>query len=133
MQSGTVIRLDNGEFWAWEGQFTNEGSCEGSCTHVWNYQQTLPYLFPALERSLRDTDYAYNQLPNGGLTFRQIVPASCLSPRSAGSGPPSGGATDCFDTWNLRGGMRGRRRAMGSAPHPRAAKSKSRRGPTSSA
>lgn len=74
LRTGTVLRLENGELWGWEGQFTDGGSCEGSCTHVWNYQQTVAYLFPALERSLRDTEFAYNQLPNGGLTFRQMLP-----------------------------------------------------------
>jgi non-lysosomal glucosylceramidase len=53
---------------------SGEGSCEGSCTHVWNYKQALAWLFPALERTLRETEFAYNQLPNGGLTFRQRLP-----------------------------------------------------------
>ena len=60
--------------WGWEGQHIGEGSCEGSCTHVWNYQQALAWLFPALERTLRETEFTYNQLPNGGLTFRQRLP-----------------------------------------------------------
>jgi non-lysosomal glucosylceramidase len=104
LRTGTVIRLDNGEFWAWEGQFTNEGSCEGSCTHVWNYQQTLPYLFPALERSLRDTDYAYNQLPNGGLTFRQIVPlGSGLFPLNPCADGQFGSIIKTFRDWKISG------------------------------
>ncbi|HXM02493.1 MAG TPA: GH116 family glycosyl-hydrolase [Chthoniobacterales bacterium] len=74
LRSATVIRLENGELWGWEGQHPNEGSCEGSCTHVWNYQQTIANLFPALERSLRETEFTYNQLPSGGLTFRQRLP-----------------------------------------------------------
>ena len=74
LRTATVIRLENGELWAWEGQHTADGSCEGSCTHVWNYQQALSHLFPALERSLRETEFAYNQLPSGGLTFRQKLP-----------------------------------------------------------
>jgi len=74
LRSATVIRLEGGELWGWEGQHIGEGSCEGSCTHVWNYQQALPWLFPALERTLRETEFAYNQLPNGGLTFRQRLP-----------------------------------------------------------
>jgi non-lysosomal glucosylceramidase len=74
LRSATVIRLEGGELWGWEGQHPSEGSCEGSCTHVWNYQQTLANLFPALERSLRETEFTYNQLPSGGLTFRQRLP-----------------------------------------------------------
>jgi uncharacterized protein (DUF608 family) len=74
LRTATVIRLEDGTLWGWEGQHTKDGSCEGSCTHVWNYAQALPHLFPALERSLRTAEWNYNQLPNGGLTFRQKLP-----------------------------------------------------------
>lgn len=74
LRTATVIRLEHGELWAWEGQHTNDGSCEGSCTHVWNYQQALSHLFPAIERTLRETEFTYNMLPSGGLTFRQKLP-----------------------------------------------------------
>jgi uncharacterized protein (DUF608 family) len=74
LRTATVIRLENGELWAWEGQHTNDGSCEGSCTHVWNYQQALAHLFPTIERTLRETELTYNMLPTGGLTFRQKLP-----------------------------------------------------------
>lgn len=74
LRTATVIRLEGGELWGWEGQHRLSGSCEGSCTHVWNYQQALSHLFPSLERSLRETEWRYNQLPSGGLTFRQKLP-----------------------------------------------------------
>jgi non-lysosomal glucosylceramidase len=74
LRTATLIRLEGGQLWGWEGQHIREGSCEGSCTHVWNYQQALSNLFPALERSLRETEFTYNQLPNGGLAFRQRLP-----------------------------------------------------------
>ncbi|MDW6025796.1 GH116 family glycosyl-hydrolase [Mesorhizobium sp. BAC0120] len=74
LRTATVIRLEGGEIWGWEGQHREDGSCEGSCTHVWNYQQAVSHLFPALERTLRETEFTYNQLPNGGLTFRQKLP-----------------------------------------------------------
>ena len=74
LRTATVIRLENGALWAWEGLHTQDGSCEGSCTHVWNYQQALAHLFPAIERTLRETELSYNQLPSGGLTFRQKLP-----------------------------------------------------------
>ena len=74
LRTATVIRLEGGELWAWEGQHRLDGSCEGTCTHVWNYQQALSHLFPAIERTMRDTEWTYNQQADGGLTFRQKLP-----------------------------------------------------------
>lgn len=81
LKSPTVLRLENGEFWAWEGVHCRAGSCEGSCTHVWNYAYALPFLFPSLERSMRELDYRYNQDEHGGMQFRLQLPLG--SPRSA--------------------------------------------------
>lgn len=74
LKSPTCIRLTNGEFYAFEGCSMNWGSCEGSCTHVWNYAFALPFLFPQLERSMRELDYTYNQHDNGGMEFRIKLP-----------------------------------------------------------
>ncbi len=73
-QIATVLRLEDGTFYGWEGCHPTAGCCEGSCTHVWNYQQALPFLFPNLERSMRDADYAYNLRPDGGMPFRLQLP-----------------------------------------------------------
>lgn len=40
----------NDKFWSWEGV----GSCVGTCTHVWNYSHAQAYLFPELERNVRE-------------------------------------------------------------------------------
>jgi len=74
LKAATCLRLENGEFYGWEGCFCNSGCCEGSCTHVWNYAYALPYLFPALERSMRDIDYEYNQREDGSMSFRLQLP-----------------------------------------------------------
>lgn len=75
LKSPTVLRVgEEGTFYGWEGLHPTEGCCEGSCTHVWNYQQTLPFLFPALERSMRTADYKYNLRPDGGMPFRIQLP-----------------------------------------------------------
>jgi uncharacterized protein (DUF608 family) len=119
LRTGTVLRLEHGEIWGWEGIFTNEGSCQGSCSHVWNYQQALPYLFPALERTLRETDYAYNQLPNGGLTFRQIVPlGSAKFPLNPCADGHLGSIIKTFRDWKISGDTEWLRALW---PHVRAA------------
>lgn len=74
LKTATCLRLENGEFYGFEGSGLTEGICEGSCTHVWNYAYALPYLFPKLERSMRDVDFAYNQREDGGMSFRLMLP-----------------------------------------------------------
>jgi non-lysosomal glucosylceramidase len=57
----------NDKFWAWEGV----GSCMGTCTHVWNYEQAMAHLFPELERNVRDrTDFETSFQPDGGIMTR---------------------------------------------------------------
>ncbi len=74
LKTPTVLRLEDGTFYGWEGLHPNEGCCEGSCTHVWNYAQALPFLFPKLERTMRTADYVYNLRPDGGMPFRLQLP-----------------------------------------------------------
>uniref|UniRef100_S0DGQ7 Glycoside hydrolase family 116 protein n=1 Tax=termite gut metagenome TaxID=433724 RepID=S0DGQ7_9ZZZZ len=74
LKSPTCLRLQNGAFYGFEGCHCDCGSCEGSCTHVWNYAYSLPFLFPALERSMRDLDFQYNLMDSGGMAFRLQLP-----------------------------------------------------------
>ncbi len=74
LKSPTTLRFDDGAFYGWEGVMAEKGSCEGSCTHVWNYNYALPFLFPDLERSMRDLEYEYNQFENGRMRFRLLLP-----------------------------------------------------------
>jgi len=74
LKSPTCLRLTDGSFYGWEGCHCAEGSCEGSCTHVWNYAYALPFLFPRLERSMRNLDFRYNQKVDGGMVFRLMLP-----------------------------------------------------------
>lgn len=76
LKSPTVLRQSDGRFWAFEGCSDNRGCCHGSCTHVWNYAQALPHLFPALERTLRETEFKVNQNKDGHQTFRANLPIS---------------------------------------------------------
>ena len=74
LRSPTCLRLEDGSFYGWEGCFDNVGSCEGTCTHVWNYAYALPFLFPALARSIRDLEFTYSQQDDGGVEFRLRLP-----------------------------------------------------------
>lgn len=74
LKSPTVLRLDDGTFYGWEGCHPETGCCEGSCTHVWNYAYALPFLFPQLERSMREADYRHNLGDDGSMSFRIQLP-----------------------------------------------------------
>jgi non-lysosomal glucosylceramidase len=74
LRTTTCLRLEDGTFWAWEGCDTSVGLGEGTCSHVWNYAQALPYLFPTLERSIRDAEYTINLHSDGHMTFRTPLP-----------------------------------------------------------
>ena len=70
IRSSTCFRLEGGVFAAWEGSFDHAGSCEGTCTHVWNYAQSLAWLFPELERSARRTEFLLETRDDGRMNFR---------------------------------------------------------------
>jgi uncharacterized protein (DUF608 family) len=74
LKSPTVLRQKDGNLWAWEGCHDGSGCCPGSCTHVWNYAQAIPNLFPSLERTLRETEFTVSQDPEGHQTFRSLLP-----------------------------------------------------------
>ncbi len=70
IRSSTCFRLEDGQFAAWEGSFDHVGSCEGTCTHVWNYAQSLAWLFPELESSARTVEFAVETRDDGRMNFR---------------------------------------------------------------
>ncbi|MHC4915690.1 MAG: GH116 family glycosyl hydrolase [Planctomycetota bacterium] len=74
LKTTTCLRLTDGTFYGWEGCRPSSGCCEGTCTHVWNYAQALAHLFPSLERSIRESDYANNQAGDGHMAFRMPLP-----------------------------------------------------------
>ena len=74
LKSPTVMRQHDGRLWCWEGNNDSSGSCHGTCTHVWNYVQALPHLFPDMERTLRETEFMVDQDSRGHQTFRANLP-----------------------------------------------------------
>ena len=104
LKSPTVLRLPEGQFYGFEGCHCDEGCCEGSCTHVWNYAFALPFLFPGLERSMRELDYTYNQNDDGGMPFRLQLPLgserSKFRPCVDGQ---MGGVIKTYREWKLSG------------------------------
>ncbi len=74
LKSAAVLRLEDGSFYGWEGCMEQEGSCEGTCQHVWNYAYALCFLFPKLERSIRENEFKYCLEEDGRMPFRMMLP-----------------------------------------------------------
>jgi non-lysosomal glucosylceramidase len=63
----TCLRMKDGRFWGWEGV----GCCQGTCSHVWHYAQSVGRVFPELERITREhVDYGLAYQPDGTIFYR---------------------------------------------------------------
>ncbi|MDH7511328.1 MAG: GH116 family glycosyl hydrolase [Clostridiales bacterium] len=74
IRTTTCLWLEGGKFFGFEGCNARAGCCPLNCTHVWNYAQSLAFLFPSLERSMRETDFLHQVQPDGAMIFRTSLP-----------------------------------------------------------
>ncbi len=104
IKSPTVLRQYDGRLWSWEGSGDDGGCCHGSCTHVWNYAQAVPHLFPSLEKTLRNTEFCENQSKEGHQGFRANMPISPLKHDfHAASDGQLGGIMKVYRDWRISG------------------------------
>jgi uncharacterized protein (DUF608 family) len=104
LKSPTVLRQTDGRLWCFEGCSDNRGCCAGSCTHVWNYAQAIPHLFPDFERSLRQTEFNESQDERGHQTFRSNLPIRPVTHIfHAASDGQLGGIMKVYRDWRICG------------------------------
>ena len=104
LKSPTVLRQTDGRLWCFEGCSDDRGCCHGSCTHVWNYAQAIPHLFPDLERSLRLTEFNESQDDRGHQTFRSALPIRPVAHDfHAASDGQLGGIMKVYRDWRISG------------------------------
>ena len=104
LKSPTVLRQEDGRLWGWEGCNDGSGCCHGSCTHVWNYAQAIPHLFPALERTLRETEFGISQDDKGHQQFRTSLPIrTVVHDFHAASDGQLGGIIKVHRDWRISG------------------------------
>jgi uncharacterized protein (DUF608 family) len=104
LKSPTVMRQYDGRLWSWEGCGDTWGCCHGSCTHVWNYAQAISHLFPALERSLRHTEFCEGQNKEGHQNFRATMPINAASHDfHAAADGQLGGIMKAYREWRISG------------------------------
>ena len=104
MRSQTVFRLPSGHMMGWEGVMDEFGSCMGSCTHVWNYEQATAFLFNGLARTMRDIEFNYSTDSTGFMSFRTSLPLSrANASRVAAADGQMGTIMKFYRDWQLSG------------------------------
>ena len=74
LKTQTCFRLSDGNFFAWEGCNDKSGCCFGSCTHVWNYENAIAFLYGDLAKNMRNTEFGLATDNTGLMTFRVSLP-----------------------------------------------------------
>lgn len=80
----TVFRTADGFPFGWEGTGSIKGTPIGAekspgwgfgtCTHVWNYESTIPFLFGNLATKFREVEFNYATNSEGAMSFRVGLP-----------------------------------------------------------
>lgn len=104
LRSQTVFRIKSGHMMGWEGVMDEFGSCQGSCTHVWNYEVATPFLFGDLARTMRDVEFNYALDKDGLMSFRASLPLSIASSsKIAAADGQMGCILKMYREWQLSG------------------------------
>lgn len=106
LRSQTVFRTPDGRLFGWEGVFDKQGSCFGSCTHVWNYEQATAFLFGDLAKTMRDVEFGYSTGDDGKMCFRTALPLEKVKPGNgcfAAADGQMGTIMKMYREWQLSG------------------------------
>ncbi len=103
LKSQTVFRVPTGHLLGWEGVMDHMGSCHGSCTHVWNYENAVACLFPDLSRSMRDVEFNYARNPDGSMAFRVPLPLGTKPGGAVAADGQMGCIMKVYRDWKLCG------------------------------
>lgn len=104
LRSQTCFRTPDGRLYGFEGCFNGVGCCHGSCTHVWNYEQALAFLFGDLSMTMREVEFGHATAGNGLMSFRVNLPLKrALDFGRAAADGQMGCVMKMYRDWQLSG------------------------------
>jgi len=107
LRTQTCFRTPDGRLYGWEGCCDSQGCCLGSCTHVWNYEQTTPFLFGDLALTMREIEFAHATRTDGLMSFRVHLPlARAREHGRAAADGQMGCIMKMYRDWQLSGDTR---------------------------
>jgi len=104
LRTQTCFRSEAGKLYAWEGCCDRSGCCNGTCTHVWNYEQATAFLFGDLALTMREVEFIDGTRDDGHMDFR---PGHLLSDPGQFNWAAADGQMGCimklYRDWQLSG------------------------------
>jgi non-lysosomal glucosylceramidase len=99
----TCFRTADGKFRGFEGINDDRGCCHGNCTHVWNYETTTQFLFPAMARSMRESAFDLASRLDGVLPIRMALPEGTQTGGVTAADGTMGQIIKTYIDWQLSG------------------------------
>lgn len=103
LRSNLLMRNEMGKVHAFEGLGNDFGCCPGNCAHVWNYAQALAFLFPDLERDMRETNFLHDTHEDGAMSFRTVFPPGPYWMRAVAADGQMGTIIRAYREWIYTG------------------------------
>jgi non-lysosomal glucosylceramidase len=103
LRTQTCFRSEDGRFFAWEGCGDKEGCCFGTCTHVWNYEQAVAFLFGSIAKSMREVEFGEETDDAGLMSFRVKLPIDSGQWGKAAADGQMGCIMKVYRDWQLSG------------------------------
>ena len=103
LKTHLLTRASDRHVHGFEGLGNDFGCCPGNCTHVWNYAQTLAFLFPQLERDMRETAWTYATFENGYQCFRTPFPVGNYNFKNIAADGQMGNIMRVYREWKYCG------------------------------
>ena len=104
LRTETCFRTADGMFYGWEGINDHSGSGWGSCNHVWNYEQTTPFMFGELAKLQRKLELGHATDDDGVMSFRIELPIEKAdSYKKAAADGQMGAIMKMYRDWQLSG------------------------------
>jgi len=115
LRSQTVFRTEEGYTYGWEGQGSVYGTAlnpkgmrggwgPGTCTHVWNYESTIPFTFGDVAMSMREVEFLIGtDLKTGKMAHRIRLPKTENQGIGAAADGQLGTIIKMYREWQLSG------------------------------
>jgi len=103
LRTQTCFRTPDGRFFGYEGCCDRWGCCHGSCTHVWNYEQALAFLFGELSTTMREVEFRFATKDDGYMPFRKELPLEVDDTICAAADGQMGTIMKLYRDWQLSG------------------------------